>query len=320
MDSSVTLIISTYNRCTILRETLAAVASLGEECAHEVLAVDDGSNDGTAELLEAWADASPRHRVHTQENSGALAARNAGAQASGSQYLIFIDDDIRPAPGFIRAHLDALERHPDSWVTGPVPDHVLPPSTAWERYRSRAVSAWEAALPDGPTRDPGWMTAANLGVRRQEFLGLGGFDDSLAMGGEDLDLMLRARESGIHLWFEPAVSAEHHDSFLTLPSFSRRQERYNQAVVSVWRRHGESSGLAHRIERNRPAELGVHGLFGSLGRLGRGAVASRAGLPLARAMATLGEALHLPERMQSRIYDVAVGGAICRGIRRGLRA
>ncbi len=249
MDPRVTLIISTYNRCAILRETLDAVAGLRNDIPHNVVVVDDGSSDGTPELLSSWADASPLHRVIERANSGAIMARNNGAHAATTELLIFMDDDIRPAPGFVRAHLAALEAHPDCWVTGPVPDRVPADTSAWGRYRARAVQRWEAALPEGPARDAGWMTAANVSVRREEFLDLGGFDGTLAMGGEDLDLMLRAREDGIHLWFDPAVAAEHHDSFLTLASFCRRQERYNEAVVSVWERHGTSSGLDHRIEQ-----------------------------------------------------------------------
>lgn len=320
MDPKVTLIISTYNRCAILRETLEAVAGLREDVPHEVLVVNDGSRDGTSELLHAWAQSSARHHVLAQPNSGALRARNNGAQAATTEFLIFMDDDIRPAPDFVRAHLEALAGHPDCWITGPVPDRVPDAPTAWSRYRAGAVQGWEAALPQGPARDAGWMTAANVSVRREEFDRLGGFDDTLTMGGEDLDLMLRAHDEGIHLWFDPSVAAEHHDSFLTLRSFCQRQELYNESVVSVWRRHGHRSGLDHRIERNRPPDLGSDGLSGGIVRIARGLVASRLGLTVVHTAAAAGHRLGVFERLQFRLFDVAVGGAICRGIRRGLRA
>ena len=59
----------------------------------ELLAVDDGSNDGTGAALDAWAQTDERIRVFHQENGGVSRARNAGIAAAKGEWLAFLDAD-----------------------------------------------------------------------------------------------------------------------------------------------------------------------------------------------------------------------------------
>jgi len=83
------VIIPTYNRLPLLREALASFVGL-LNCSHEVVIVDDGSTDGTAEYLRTLGEP---HRVFFQEHKGGNAARNYGLREARGQHVKFLDDD-----------------------------------------------------------------------------------------------------------------------------------------------------------------------------------------------------------------------------------
>ena len=98
------MVIPTRDRWPILRRTLAgALAQTGVD--HEVIVVDDGSNDGTAERLREMNE--PRVRVRRHEESrGVAAARNAGIKEARGAWLAFLDDDDLWAPDKLKTQID----------------------------------------------------------------------------------------------------------------------------------------------------------------------------------------------------------------------
>jgi glycosyltransferase involved in cell wall biosynthesis len=85
----VSVIIPTFERGWCLRE--AVDSALAQEFANfELIVVDDGSTDGTAELLEAYR---PKVRLLRQENRGVSAARNRGIAAARGELIAFLDSD-----------------------------------------------------------------------------------------------------------------------------------------------------------------------------------------------------------------------------------
>lgn len=104
---TITVIIATYNRAHLIAESLDSVLS---QSPHEVIVVNDGSADNTAEVLAPYFD---RIRYLWKENEGKPIAVNYGAQfATGSHLLIFDDDDIL-LPGALDIHSGFLERNPE---------------------------------------------------------------------------------------------------------------------------------------------------------------------------------------------------------------
>ena len=87
--SKVSVIIPTYNRADGVREAVESVLRQTEPPL-EIIVVDDGSTDGTAETLKTYGDSV---RYIYQNNSGAAAARNAGIAASRGDIVAFIDSD-----------------------------------------------------------------------------------------------------------------------------------------------------------------------------------------------------------------------------------
>src|SRR5579884_510028 len=98
------VIIPTFNGASLVVACLEALlAHRPERCHWQLIVVDDGSTDGTPELLERFA--SDIELVRQERNSGFSAACNAGARAAGEcDYLVFLNNDTLP----IRGWLDAL--------------------------------------------------------------------------------------------------------------------------------------------------------------------------------------------------------------------
>lgn len=181
---SVSVVIPAWNAASTIGEALASVAEQRPP-AGEVILVDDGSTDGTA---DAARRAHAGVRVLTQARSGAAAALNRGIEAAGSPLLAFLDADDRWSPEKLRLQLGWLERSADvEGVLGRVETFLCPsaPAGAASRYR----------LPEGP--EVAWLTGALL-VRRHAFERVGPFAEDLEVGFA-IDWFDRARVAGLRL-------------------------------------------------------------------------------------------------------------------------
>lgn len=105
----VSVVVPVYNVAPFVGACLGSV--LAQELPNgnslEVIAVDDGSTDGCAAILAAYARRDARLRVITQANAGLSAARNAGLDASRGRFIAFVDSDDELAPGHLAALLAA---------------------------------------------------------------------------------------------------------------------------------------------------------------------------------------------------------------------
>ncbi|MGH9209397.1 MAG: glycosyltransferase family 2 protein [Acidimicrobiales bacterium] len=97
---SISVILCTYNRGERVGPLVTAVLAQVPRAA-QLVVVDDGSTDATAQVLDAVAD--PRLRLIRQANAGPCAARNAGLAAATGEWTVFLDDDDMPQPGWLAA-------------------------------------------------------------------------------------------------------------------------------------------------------------------------------------------------------------------------
>ena len=105
------VIMPTFNCLAYVEATIACVFAQ-QVVDLELIAVDDGSTDGTLERLQQLAEVEARLRVFRQQNGGPAAARNRGISASCAPLVAFIDADDRWHPGKLQAQLALHERHP----------------------------------------------------------------------------------------------------------------------------------------------------------------------------------------------------------------
>ena len=107
-----TIIIPVYNVSSLLRKCVETIIDkkLGD---YEVLLVDDGSTDGSAEICDSLAEESTHIRVIHQKNGGLSSARNTGLKRSHSEYVTFIDSDDFLEPGTLPRMMNILKAHPE---------------------------------------------------------------------------------------------------------------------------------------------------------------------------------------------------------------
>jgi len=110
---AVSVLIPTYNRRVLVAEAVASVLAQTEE-NFELIVVDDGSTDGTAEALEAQLAGDPRATVIRKANGGTASARNRGLEAARAPCVAFLDSDDLWGPRYLSSQLAALEAHPEA--------------------------------------------------------------------------------------------------------------------------------------------------------------------------------------------------------------
>lgn len=156
---AVSIVLPTFNRVDVIGRAIDSVMKQTFE-DWELLIVDDGSTDGTA---EAVSHLDPRIRVLRQENAGVYTARNHGLAKALGRYLTFLDSDDEWAPHFLELTTAFLRHHPDEhfvttefwedWGSGPAVKHDV--YEIGEQYPAiaRAIGSSRFDLPPGETDD-----------------------------------------------------------------------------------------------------------------------------------------------------------------------
>jgi GT2 family glycosyltransferase len=238
----VAIVIATRNRRTELLGTLTRLRALHEQ--PPIVVVDNGSTDGTAELVRA--NFRGVQVVGLRRNLGA-AARTVGARLVDSPYVAFSDDDSWWAPGALGRAADLLDRHPRLAVLAA---RVL----VGPEERLDPVCDQMAHSPLPPAEDlPGpsvlGFIACGAVVRRAAFLEVGGFNVRLGVGGEEELLSVDLAARGWGLAYVDQVVAHHHPSPSRNPS-GRRRIQVRNALWSAWLRRplgGATRQTAHLV-------------------------------------------------------------------------
>jgi glycosyltransferase involved in cell wall biosynthesis len=196
----VSVIIPAYNAELYVREAIDSV--LGQTFIDlEIIVVDDGSTDNTANIVGRVSD--HRVRLICQGNKGVSSARNAGINNSAGQYLQFLDSDDLILPGKLAAQVPLLDADPDVGLVY---------SSFRYFYDDRcdlAPPPWLRPPSDDPYRElvAGSMFPCHAALlRRSAVTALGRFDEELD-SGEDWDLWLRLARTGARFLFHSDLLA-----------------------------------------------------------------------------------------------------------------
>jgi glycosyltransferase involved in cell wall biosynthesis len=204
----------------------------------DVVAVDDGSTDGTGAVLQCLAAAFPaRFRIITQPNRGGCAARNTGLKATEGAYVQFLDADDVLLPDKIAGQvaLAQRERAPALIVGGY--RNVYPDGSSKE-IRPHVEDAWMALV-----RTRLGTTTADL-WRREDLLRVGGWDEQLA-SSQDYELAFRLLRTGGRVVWDDRITAEvlkRERGSISRTNELNNWERYIDLRVAV-REHLRTSGL-----------------------------------------------------------------------------
>ena len=206
------IIICTCNRAEHLRQTLQALGSVHvpAEMPAELLVVDNGSNDGTAEVVRTTRLVNmPVHYV-PESRRGQCYARNTGLAHSRGAVILFTDDDVRPPADWIAGMCRPILSETAQAVTGGVrlPAHLQRP---WMTPLHRG---WLASTEGIDRAAPYTMFGANMGFARQVLTKVPAFDTELGPGalgfGDEMLFSWQLLEAGYKLLGALDVEVEHH--------------------------------------------------------------------------------------------------------------
>lgn len=170
-------------------------------------------------------DIGPAVEVHVRPNHGYGSAINQAAELTDARYLLLLNADLYPAPGFLELlheRIDDIEFETADRIgiigfrltnaDGTPQGSVGKFPTLWRLVtgllRSRAARKYIPVPRDRPTEVP-WVTGACVLVRRECFDALGGFDTRFFMYYEDVDLCRRAWQTDWKVFFDPAPACQH---------------------------------------------------------------------------------------------------------------
>lgn len=235
----------------------------------ELVAVDDGSCDGSRERLARRAATDPRVRVLPNPGRGLVAALNAGLHAARAGLVARMDADDRMRPGRLAAQVEHLERHPRITV---VACRVEAFPAGRLREGMREYLRWQnACLTPADMRDEIYVEApvvhSSVMFRRERVRALGGYRDGDFP--EDYDLWLRLARAGeamakqrrvLHEWRQRPRSLSRTDRRYRRAAFDRLRAAYlatdprlaAQRPLAIWG--------AGRRTRRRARALQEHGL------------------------------------------------------------
>ena len=236
---SVSIIVPTYNRKASLKSTLASLADIDypdNRC--EVVVIDDGSTDGTEEMIKSIKKNYPFPIAYSkQEKKGIPSARNSGIADAKGNILVFTDDDCT----FDKNWLKHVVKHFDAPKVGAVgvPDMNPKEDSFFARCVDYTINSLVGA--GGVRRKNGmriaryYPRAFGMAIPKAVIEKVGGFDESL-FAGEDIELSYKIRKAGYLLKYEPRAIVWHKRRN-TLSGFSKQILTRGYTRIELARRH-----------------------------------------------------------------------------------
>lgn len=223
----VTVVVAAYGRARSLRRTLDALRSL------DVLVVDDGT-PLPSPVADAAREAGARY-LRMEVNSGPAAARNAGLTSAATELVALVDSDCEPEPGWLDRLVPFFDDPRVAVVTPRIVAKADDPSllARYERSSSALDMGSQPALVRPGSR-LGFVPSATMLVRRSAVVDEP-FDTDLRLG-EDVDLVWRLADAGLHVRYEPSVSVVH-ELRGSWRAWAQRRFEYGTSSASLEARH-----------------------------------------------------------------------------------
>jgi GT2 family glycosyltransferase len=256
---TVTVIVLNYNGRKHLQECLPSLLQLdypGDQL--ELMLVDNASSDGSVEFIQSHY---PQVRVvRSPENVGFAAGNNLGAREAAGQYVIFLNNDMRVDPRFVKGLVAAIRSDPEAVCAGA---KILNWDGSKFDFAGAALhfAGYGYQIGLGTPFAEGLFSEVRpilfpcggaMMIDRQVFLEVGGFDEKYFIYFEDVDLGWRLWVLGYKVVFAPeaVVYHHHHGTMRSVSDFRKRVLHKRNTLYSVIKNYHEDS-----LKRVLPAVL-----------------------------------------------------------------
>lgn len=227
---AVSAIVCTRNGRERIGACLSALSHSACDFDYEVMVVDDGSSDDTADFVR---ENFPEVTLISTEPSGLSAARNTGAKHAKADILAYTDDDCEPDRDWLQRVVDFLQAHPDHAAVGG-PNLAQQPKHWREAVVCAAPGAPSHVMFDDLNAEH--LPGCNLVVRKSALEQLKGFDTRFHTAGDDVDFCWRLQNAGLRMGFDPGAFVWHWRR-PALRAYLRQQIGYGKAERMLIAKH-----------------------------------------------------------------------------------
>ena len=196
----ISVAVCSYNGGQVIRDCMEGLLEL-KYPNFEVIVVDDGSNDNTAEIVSRY----PFQLIRT-ENRGLGSARNTALKAATGEIIAYTDDDARPDSHWLHYLAQTFATTNHAAVGGP---NIAPAGDGW-------IAECVANAPGGPVHVllndeiAEHIPGCNSAFRAENLRQIGGWDPRYRAAGDDVDTCWRLQHMGWTIGFNPAAMVWHH--------------------------------------------------------------------------------------------------------------
>jgi glycosyltransferase involved in cell wall biosynthesis len=197
------VVVPTRDRAGYLDVTLRSLAAQDLAEAYEVIVVDDGSSDSTADVAERAG----ARVLRPSAGGGPNTARNAGIDAAQADLVALVDDDTEAPPGWLRAIVEGAARHPEADAFGgPIRARLEGPAPRACGREDAPITSLDLGPAD---REVELVWSANMALRRAAFARVGAFDERFSTGGDEEEWLRRLRAAGGRVVYLAGAGLDH---------------------------------------------------------------------------------------------------------------
>lgn len=207
------LIICTYNRAQILQDCLySLVQQTASASSYKVLIINNNSSDNTQEIINNFTQKHSNFTSILEPKQGLSHARNRGFKEVQTEWIAYIDDDVKVHENYVKRALWTIENHSFDCFGGMQYGWFKFGQPKWlkSNFGTRSMLLRKVGI-----LSQGMLSGGNMLMKTSILEAVGGFDTNLGMNGnnvaygEDDYLILKLREKGYTIGFDPELKIDH---------------------------------------------------------------------------------------------------------------